>query len=105
MESAHPGSDGIEKSPRTEHPPQGPQSENKIIQSANVFLSKNGIAKLGDMNVSKIAKNGLLYTQTGTPYYASPEVWKDKPYDSKSDIWSLGCVIYEMATLKPPFRA
>jgi NIMA (never in mitosis gene a)-related kinase len=57
------------------------------------------------MNVSKIAKNGLLYTQTGTPYYASPEVWKDKPYDSKSDIWSLGCVIYEMCTLKPPFRA
>ncbi len=57
------------------------------------------------MNVSKIAKNGLLYTQTGTPYYASPEVWKDKPYDSKSDIWSLGCVIYEMVTLKPPFRA
>jgi NIMA (never in mitosis gene a)-related kinase len=46
------------------------------------------------MNVSKIAKNGLLYTQTGTPYYASPEVWKDKPYDSKSDIWSFGCVIY-----------
>ena len=57
------------------------------------------------MNVSKIAKNGLLYTQTGTPYYASPEVWKDKPYDSKSDIWSLGCVIYEMCALKPPFRA
>lgn len=57
------------------------------------------------MNVSKIAKNGLLYTQTGTPYYASPEVWKDKPYDSKSDIWSLGCVIYEMTALKPPFRA
>lgn len=57
------------------------------------------------MNVSKIAKNGLLYTQTGTPYYASPEVWMDKPYDCKSDIWSLGCVIYEMVTLKPPFRA
>lgn len=68
-------------------------------------MEKNGLAKLGDMNVSKIAKNGLLYTQTGTPYYASPEVWKDKPYDSKSDIWSLGCVIYEMTTLKPPFRA
>jgi NIMA (never in mitosis gene a)-related kinase 1/4/5 len=64
------------------------------MQSANVFLSKDGTSKLGDMNVSKIAKNGLLYTQTGTPYYASPEVWKDKPYDSKSDIWSLGCVIY-----------
>ena len=75
------------------------------MQSANVFLTKAGEAKLGDMNVSKIAKNGLLYTQTGTPYYASPEVWKDKPYDSKSDIWSLGCVIYEMTALKPPFRA
>lgn len=57
------------------------------------------------MNVSKINKRGLLYTQTGTPYYASPEVWNDKPYDSKSDIWSLGCVIYEMASLRPPFRA
>jgi NIMA (never in mitosis gene a)-related kinase len=60
---------------------------------------------LGDLNVSKVAKNGLLYTQTGTPYYASPEVWKDEPYDSKSDIWSLGCVIYEMTTLEPPFKA
>ncbi|KRX07956.1 Protein kinase-like domain [Pseudocohnilembus persalinus] len=75
------------------------------LKSANVFLGKDGTAKLGDMNVSKVAKKGLLYTQTGTPYYASPEVWKDQPYDSKSDIWSLGCVLYEMTTLKPPFRA
>ncbi len=52
-----------------------------------------------------MAKKGLLYTQTGTPYYASPEVWKDKPYDAKSDIWSLGCVLYEAAALHPPFRA
>ena len=73
------------------------------LKSANVFLNKNGKSKLGDLNVSKVAKKGLLYTQTGTPYYASPEVWKDQPYDSKSDIWSLGCVIYEMMSLKPPF--
>ena len=57
------------------------------------------------MNVSKVAKAGFLYTQTGTPYYASPEVWNDKPYNSKSDIWSLGCVLYETLTLHPPFRA
>jgi len=75
------------------------------LKSANVFLSRDKHAKLGDLNVSKVAKKGLLYTQTGTPYYASPEVWKDQPYDVKSDIWSLGCVLYEMTTLKPPFRA
>ena len=58
------------------------------------------------MNVSKVTnKQGLNYTQTGTPYYASPEVWNDEPYDNKSDVWSLGCVIYEMTTLKPPFQA
>ena len=75
------------------------------LKSANVFLFKGGIVKLGDLNVSKITRKGMGYTQTGTPYYASPEVWKDKPYDSKSDIWSLGCVIYEMCALNPPFRA
>ena len=47
------------------------------MKSANIFLQKDYTAKLGDLNVSKVAKKGLLYTQTGTPYYASPEVWKD----------------------------
>ena len=61
--------------------------------------------KMGDLNVSKVAKKGMMHTQTGTPYYASPEVWQDKPYDNRSDIWSLGCVLYEMITLMPPFRA
>ena len=75
------------------------------LKSANIFLTSEGNAKIGDLNVSKVAKKGLGYTQTGTPYYASPEVWKDNPYDSKSDIWSLGCVTYEMVTLHPPFRA
>ena len=48
------------------------------LKSANVFLQTDGVYKLGDLNVSKIAqKDGMLFTQTGTPYYASPEVWKD----------------------------
>ena len=75
------------------------------LKSANVFLYKNGDAKIGDLNVSKVTRAGVGHTQTGTPYYASPEVWNDSPYDNKSDIWSLGCVLYEMITLKPPFRA
>jgi NIMA (never in mitosis gene a)-related kinase len=73
------------------------------IKCANIFKSK-GIYKLGDLNVSKVNGDKLAYTQTGTPYYASPEVWRDEPYDSKSDIWSFGCIIYEMASLKPPFN-
>lgn len=67
-------------------------------------MFNNGEVKLGDMNVSKAAKS-MSKTQTGTPYYASPEVWKDLPYDKKSDMWSLGCVIYEAIALKPPFKA
>ena len=46
------------------------------IKSANILIH-NKVAKIGDMNVSKINKNGLAYTQTGTPYYASPEIWKE----------------------------
>ena len=68
-------------------------------------MTKDGVLKLGDLNVSKVAKRGMLQTQTGTPYYASPEVWKDRPYDKKSDIWSVGCVLYELCALNPPFRA
>eukprot|EP00826_Nyctotherus_ovalis_P054469 TRINITY_DN7135_c0_g1_i3.p1 TRINITY_DN7135_c0_g1~~TRINITY_DN7135_c0_g1_i3.p1 ORF type:complete len:226 (-),score=36.44 TRINITY_DN7135_c0_g1_i3:606-1283(-) len=74
------------------------------IKCANVFMTRSGQAKLGDLNVSKVAK-GMQHTQTGTPYYASPEVWRDRPYNSKSDMWSLGCVLYEIAALHPPFLA
>ena len=79
------------------------------LKSANIFLAKNisknkKICKIGDMNVSKVMKEKVLMTQTGTPYYASPEVWNDKPYSYKSDLWSIGCVIYELCALKPPFK-
>lgn len=75
------------------------------LKCANVFCTSDRCYKLGDLNVSKVAKRGMARTQTGTPYYTSPEVWNDRPYDAKCDIWSLGCVVYEMATLRPPFRA
>jgi NIMA (never in mitosis gene a)-related kinase 1/4/5 len=75
------------------------------MKSANVFLFANGQAKLGDFNVSKENINLMMTTQTGTPFYASPEVWKDLPYNHKSDIWSFGCIVYELCCLVPPFKA
>ena len=75
------------------------------LKSANIFLVKDKHqCKLGDMNVSKVIKEKVLHTQTGTPYYASPEVWNDAPYSYKSDLWSIGCVIYELCNLRPPFQ-
>ena len=75
------------------------------LKGANIFITADGQYKIGDLNVSKVIKHDFAKTQTGTPYYASPEVWKDMPYGTKSDMWSLGCVLYEMAAQKPPFTA
>ena len=74
------------------------------LKSANIFLTKKGIVKIGDLNVSIIAKKNLAVTQTGTPYYAAPEVWENESYNNKCDIWSVGCIAYEMACLRVPFR-
>jgi NIMA (never in mitosis gene a)-related kinase len=73
-----------------------------------LFLSKDHRhLKLGDLNVAKVVQqsDSFAHTQAGTPYYASPEVWRDQPYDARCDIWSLGCVVYEMTALRPPFVA
>tara|TARA_B110000285_G_C15092420_1_gene599875 strand:+ start:313 stop:837 length:525 start_codon:yes stop_codon:yes gene_type:complete len=75
------------------------------IKSANIFLFKDGSVKLGDLNVSALACEGSMKTVTGTPYYCPPEVWTNKAYTPKCDIWSLGCVMYELTALKPPFVA
>lgn len=75
------------------------------MKSANIFIN-DGSYKLGDLNVSKVNdhEQSLVRTQTGTPFYASPEIWRDEPYGSQSDIWSFGCIIYEMCCLRPPFN-
>lgn len=65
---------------------------------------KDGTVKIGDLGVAKAMKGvNFAHTMVGTPYYLSPELVEEKAYDHKSDIWSLGCVLYELCTLKHPF--
>lgn len=70
-------------------------------------LSSIGTVKLGDFGLAKAlgSSHQFATTYVGTPYYMSPEVLLDQPYSPLSDVWSLGCVVYEMCTLKPPFQA
>lgn len=61
--------------------------------------------KLGDFGISKKLENGqYALTSLGTPYYLSPEICKSQPYYYSSDIWMLGCLLYELCTLEKPFQ-
>ena len=75
------------------------------IKSQNIFLMKNGTIKIGDFGIAKSLSNTNSNAKTiiGTPYYFSPEIINGEPYNYKTDIWSLGVVLYEMCNLKLPF--
>lgn len=75
------------------------------IKASNILIMNENTLKIGDFNIGKVIENEILYTQIGTPAMMSPEIWNGEPYDLKTDIWSLGCVVYQLATLKPPFIA
>jgi NIMA (never in mitosis gene a)-related kinase 1/4/5 len=76
------------------------------IKTSNIYITRNNTVKLGDFGISKILQNSeAAMTVVGTPYYMSPEICEGKPYSYKSDSWSLGCVLYELCTLKHAFSA
>ncbi|KAK3585913.1 hypothetical protein CHS0354_038450 [Potamilus streckersoni] len=77
------------------------------LKSPNIFLDANYDVRLGDMGLTKVLENpnAKAVTFCGSPYYMSPEIFSCKPYDSKSDIWALGVIVYEMSTLERPFEA
>ena len=74
------------------------------LKSLNIFLTKEGKIKIGDLGIAKILENEK-YTNTfiGTLYYMSPEMCENKSYTFKTDLWSLGCILYELCTFKHPF--
>lgn len=77
------------------------------IKPDNVFLDQFNTVKLGDFGLAKILdqEHFMANSYVGTPYYMSPEVLRDQPFTPQSDIWSLGCVIYELCAKHPPFQA
>jgi serine/threonine protein kinase len=77
------------------------------LKPANIFLTLQGVVKLGDLGLGRHLSEDTMeaHSKVGTPLYMSPEVLRGEGYDWKSDVWSLGCILYELAMLRSPFKS
>ncbi len=64
------------------------------IKTMNVFLTSNKQVRIGDLGVARTLTGDFASTVVGTPYYLSPEMCEEKPYNEKTDVWAMGCLIY-----------
>ena len=76
------------------------------IKPANIYVSRGGEVKVGDLGLGRVMEGyyDKAGSVVGTPYYMSPEVIREEEYDYATDVWSLGCLVYEMAQLRVPFQ-
>ena len=77
------------------------------IKAMNIFTDARGAVKIGDLGLARLlpAHSSHARTGVGTPLYFSPEMCEERPYNEKSDVWALGCLVYELCSLRPPFLA
>ena len=85
----------------------GRRTLHRDLKTQNIFLRRDGTLRLGDFGIAKVLERtqDFAHTVAGTPYYMSPEVCENKAYTAKSDIWALGCMLYELCTLRHAFDA
>ncbi|KAK8073692.1 kinase-like protein [Apiospora phragmitis] len=97
---------GLGATAKPKIPPGGMTILHRDLKPENVFLGEDNSVKLGDFGLSKVMQShDFASTYVGTPFYMSPEICAAERYTLKSDIWSLGCIMYELCTKEPPFNA
>lgn len=76
------------------------------LKPANIFIDSNNDLKLGDLGLGRDFSSQTMeaFSRVGTPLYMSPEVLQGSGYDFQCDVWSLGCIGYEMCALRSPFK-
>lgn len=77
------------------------------LKSKNLFLTSSGRLRIGDFGIAKVLDSTTAFAKTaiGTPYYLSPEICEERPYSWSSDVWAIGCILYEVCALRVPFDA